>query len=77
MNEEKLLSPDDVASYLGISRQTVYNYLKQGKLKSRKVGLRAIRISMAEVNQFLEHRGMRKIEQPKQSEPHTPLDVTS
>ncbi len=38
MNMQEMLTPDEVAKKLKISRRTVYLWLRQGRLKGVKVG---------------------------------------
>ncbi len=49
---EPLVSPDDVAEYLGVSRPTVYNLMARG-LPSLKVG-RCRRFRLADVDAWLD-----------------------
>ena len=37
-NKEKMYSVKEVAHMMGLSRITIFNYIKQGKLKAQKVG---------------------------------------
>lgn len=37
-NKEKMYSVKEVAYMMGLSRITIFNYIKQGKLKAQKVG---------------------------------------
>jgi excisionase family DNA binding protein len=57
----KLLTIPEVAKRLGISRRTVYRYIKKGKLKAIKISqtplYQILRISEKDLNQFLkEHK---------------------
>lgn len=36
--EKEVFSPEEAAEWLGMSRQTVYNLLKAGKIPGRKIG---------------------------------------
>ena len=38
MTELKVYTIDEVADLLQVTRRTVYNYIKSGKLKARKIG---------------------------------------
>lgn len=51
---EELLTPAEVATMLQFSRQTVYGWLKSGKLPHIKLGPRTIRIYRHELDRFLE-----------------------
>ena len=54
MNETtKYYTPDEVADMLQIGRQSVYDYVKKGKLKALKVGHRTIRISQENLDEML------------------------
>lgn len=35
---EKLYSSEEMANILGVTKQTIYNYIKRGKLKATKIG---------------------------------------
>jgi excisionase family DNA binding protein len=53
----KLLTIPEVAKRLGISRRTVYRYIKKGKLKASRISqtplYQILRISEKDLNQFL------------------------
>ena len=51
--ELKLYNPQEVADILRVSRQTVYNYIHAGKLKSVNHG-KACRISEKDLKEFLQ-----------------------
>jgi excisionase family DNA binding protein len=55
--ENKLLTIPEVAKRLGISRRTVYRYIKKGKLRASKISqtplYQILRISEKDLNQFL------------------------
>lgn len=51
-NQERFYDVDEVVKILNVSRQTVYNMLKDGRLKSVKIG-REHRISQSEINRLL------------------------
>jgi excisionase family DNA binding protein len=53
MTDRQLLSPEQVAERLQISRWTVMDYLRAGKLKGHKVG-RLWRIEEQDLEDFLE-----------------------
>ena len=38
MTELKVYTIDEVAELLHVTRRTVYNYIKEGKLKATKIG---------------------------------------
>lgn len=48
----KLYTVADVCDYLKISRNTAYNLIKTGQLKTRKVG-RAYKITENALNEFI------------------------
>jgi excisionase family DNA binding protein len=51
--EEKLLTPEDVAERLQVSRWTVMDYLREGRIQGRKVG-RLWRITEGDLQAFIE-----------------------
>jgi excisionase family DNA binding protein len=53
MADQQLMSPEQVAERLQISRWTVMDYLRAGKLKGHKVG-RLWRIKEQDLEDFLE-----------------------
>ena len=50
--QDNLLTPEDVAAWLHISRLTVGNWLRSGKLKGVKVG-RLWRVRESDLENFL------------------------
>ncbi len=54
--EMKFYSPDDIASMLKVSRRTIYNYMRDGKLPAVKIGGYCWRISQDGLNQFLQEK---------------------
>ncbi|MCH7804771.1 MAG: excisionase family DNA-binding protein [Acidobacteria bacterium] len=55
---EKLISPQQLADRLSISRWTVYAWLQEGRIKSVKLG-RLVRIPESEVERMV-HEGTRE-----------------
>jgi len=53
---QRYLSPAQVAEMLGVSRSTVLRLLRSGTLTSIRVGPRTIRVSLAELERFMEAR---------------------
>ena len=53
MNKEKLYKLSEVMDVLGVTRVTLYNYIKAGKVKAVKVGAQW-RIPQDEYNRLLE-----------------------
>jgi excisionase family DNA binding protein len=51
--EDKLLTVKDVMKKLQISRQTLYNHTKEGKIKSVKIGS-LVRYEESEVSRFIQ-----------------------
>lgn len=52
---DKLFTLQEVADYLKVSRQTVYNYVTAGKLKASKLaGKREYRVSEKDLKAFIE-----------------------
>jgi len=65
----KMLSPKEAANYLGLSVQTIYNYMEQGILKGEKIG-NSTRIHEREIHKALRSmyedkitKGIKSIEQ--------------
>jgi excisionase family DNA binding protein len=52
MNDDKVLTADEAALYLKISKATFLNHIYEGKIKAKKVG-RSWRILQSEVYRFL------------------------
>jgi excisionase family DNA binding protein len=50
--QEKYHSPAEVAEILGVTRETIYNVIKSGDLKSYKIG-RLRRISTSQIQDAL------------------------
>ena len=52
--EEKLMTSDEVAEYLGITKRFVYKLIQRGQLKCYRVGNKKdIRISRDQVKEYL------------------------
>jgi len=49
----KLLTPQQVAKRLGVCRESVWRYIRKGKLKAIKLTPRNFRIDEKDLNQFL------------------------
>jgi len=52
--EEKYLRPRDVAATLGVSRQAIYKWIREGRLTSVKFG-RTVRIPRSALADFIQH----------------------
>lgn len=52
--QKELLRPDEVALFLDVSRATIYRWIVEGKLPSRKISDRLIRIPRKAVLLFVE-----------------------
>lgn len=52
-NELEMLTINEVAELLSVTRQTVNTLVKTGKLKKIKIGDRAVRISRADLEEFI------------------------
>jgi len=51
--QEEYLKPGDVAKRLGVSRQAVYKWIKEGRLKAVRFGIgKAVRIPRAALEEF-------------------------
>jgi|TARA_B100000315_G_scaffold254009_3_gene294095 excisionase family DNA binding protein len=51
--ELEMLTINEVAELLSVTRQTVNTLLKTGKLKKVKIGERAVRVSRADLEAFI------------------------
>lgn len=51
--DEKIYTLQEVADYLKVTRQTVYNYVKTGKLKANKMGSLQYRVTEKQLQNFL------------------------
>ena len=49
----KVYSLIQVAEIMGLTRQTIYNYVKAGKLKARKIG-KEYRIKEEDLKEFID-----------------------
>jgi excisionase family DNA binding protein len=49
---EDMLTVDEAAAVIGVSRVTVYHYIKKGLIKSRKIGGRR-RLTWSDIEAFL------------------------
>jgi excisionase family DNA binding protein len=48
--EKKILTPKEVAEYLGTDLRTVYRKIKKGQIPAMKLGLRFIRIKKEDLD---------------------------
>ncbi len=53
---EEWVTPKDAAAYLGISVKTVRGWCVSGRLISRKLGYRTIRIATVSIEKMLERK---------------------
>ncbi|MBN2561539.1 MAG: helix-turn-helix domain-containing protein [Phycisphaerae bacterium] len=59
--DDRLLSVDDVAAYLGVKRDTVYKWIVRHGLPARKVG-RLWKFRRSEVDQWFDEQPVRRSE---------------
>ena len=52
----KMYTMDEAAYLMNISKSTVKNLVRDGKLKTHRLGPRTIRISEEDLNQFVDDR---------------------
>ncbi len=48
------VSQDEAAAYLGVTKQTIRNWVKQGRLTKSVLGYRTVRISAASIERMME-----------------------
>jgi excisionase family DNA binding protein len=51
--QKELLTVDETGEFLGLKRQTVYNLIKQGKLRAIKLGYKTLRIQRSDLIEYL------------------------
>lgn len=51
--DDTLLSPEDIAERLGISRLTAVRWLRSGKLKGQKMGRKTLRMKASDLDAFI------------------------
>ncbi len=54
MSNEEIMTTEDVAKYLGITRVGIYKLIKKGLLEASKVGHRTIRVKKESVIAYLD-----------------------
>jgi excisionase family DNA binding protein len=52
--EREYLSPGGVAKYVGVTRRTVYTWIKEGRLTAVRTGPKLWAVSMTELDKFLQ-----------------------
>lgn len=55
-NGAKLLTAAEAAKYLGVTRSTLYKYKEAGLLAYHKIGSMRFRISIEDLDRFIERR---------------------
>jgi excisionase family DNA binding protein len=53
MSEDTLLSPEQVAERLGVSRLTAVRWMRSGKLKGEKLGRKTVRMWASDLDAFM------------------------
>jgi len=48
-----VLTPDEVADQLGVSRKTVYRLINEGQIRAKKIGPRSIRVTQDALEGYL------------------------
>jgi excisionase family DNA binding protein len=56
MVQDTLLSPEDVAERLGVSRLTAVRWMRSGKLKAEKLGRKTVRMWASDLDAFMHQR---------------------
>ena len=64
MNDEKLLTPSNVASRLQVNERTVTQWLRKGRLRGFKIG-KEWRISPDDLQAFLEASANKPMDKPR------------
>jgi len=54
MAEDRFLTMEEVGNLIGLDRNTIYNWKRQGVLPHYKIGKRAVRFKLTEVLQWME-----------------------
>ena len=54
---QRLLTIEETASYLNVSKQVVYRLINNGHLKSHKIGPRLWRVSESDLVNYLQRAG--------------------
>lgn len=52
--EETYLTVREVAERLRVTRQAIYNWIADGRLKAVKLGGKSLRITLSSVNEFIQ-----------------------
>ena len=50
---EAIYTPEEAAAYLKLNKVTVYRFIREGKLRARRIGDRRYRITQADLDDFL------------------------
>ena len=50
---EAIYTPEEAAAYLKLNKVTVYRFIREGKLRARRVGDRRYRITQTDLDEFL------------------------
>lgn len=51
--EDKYMTVDEVAQYLGFEKQTIYNKIHNKQIPFHKIGLKAVRFKKAEIDNWI------------------------
>lgn len=51
-----LWSPEQTAKYLGLSRITIYKWIKNGKIQAHKLGGKTVRIPRSEIEKIVNEK---------------------
>ena len=54
--KEKIYSVKEIKNHFGVSRQSVWNWIRSGNLKAFKFGLKEWRIKESELKKFIENK---------------------
>lgn len=53
--DKQYYRPDEAANYLGVSRSTLYSYIRLGKLKTKKLSAKVTVISREWLHEFADN----------------------
>jgi len=73
MNSDKWLSVEDIADHLGISKETVYRWLKEGSIPAHRIG-KLWKFRTSEVDHWVIEGGAQEVPSSNRKKP--PMERT-